>query len=270
MANRLASFDLVVDQPSQPPAGPSFEVPRRWSRAETAARAVEDRIAEDGLASGFRLGTRRELVESLGVAPSTVSEVIKLLEDRGRVRTKTGPGGGVFVSEPGVTVRLARSIMSVSGSASEVADALAVRNILEPAVILSAAQGAHPKRALQSMHRAMRALASADDTTQFFLCNLGFHAEVAELCDNQVLRRMYLGLLEIVQSHDPQLALLSDQDRQKVNSRRIRVHQDIADAIATADVSAARAAARTHGKQLLPGGRHNADGQPTPRVVDGV
>ena len=35
------------------------------------------------------------------MAPSTVSEVIKLLEDRGRVVTRTGPGGGVFVAEAG-------------------------------------------------------------------------------------------------------------------------------------------------------------------------
>lgn len=257
MGNRLASFDVLVDRSS--PSAPSFEVPRRWSRAETAARAVEEKIVEDSLPSGFRLGTRRELAESLGVAPSTVSEVIKLLEDRGRVRTKTGPGGGVFVAEPGVTIRLARSIMSVSGSATEVADALAVREILEPAVILGAARAGHPKRTLQPMHRAMSALANAGDTTQFFLSNLAFHAEVAELCGNDVLRRMYLGVLETVRSRDPQLALLSDQDQQKVNARRIRAHHDIADAIAASDIAAARVAALAHGRHLLPDGVHHPD-----------
>ena len=94
----------------------AFDVPRRESRAETTAQAVERRIIADRLAPGVRLGTRRELGDLLGVAPQTVSEAIKLLEDRGRVVTKTGPRGGVFVAEPGVGVRLARTMMAVSGS----------------------------------------------------------------------------------------------------------------------------------------------------------
>src|SRR5713101_7334242 len=75
-------------------AGLAFDMPRRESRAEVTARAVERRIVQDQLQPGVRLGTRRELGELLGVAPQTVSEAIKLLEDRGRVITKTGPRGG--------------------------------------------------------------------------------------------------------------------------------------------------------------------------------
>lgn len=251
MVQRLTSPDTLVDEPQESSPRP-FVMPRRASRAEWAARAVESRIVEDGLAPGVRLGTRAELVDSLGVAPSTVSEAIKLLEDRRRVTTKTGPGGGVFVAEPGVTIRLARSLMSVTGSASEVADALEVRNVLEPAVIINAAEASHTKRDLEGMHRAMRALRAATDTAGFFRCNLAFHAEVAELCSNEVLHRMYSGLLEIVQSHDPTLALLSDQNQRRVNARRTQVHQDIADAITNGDVAAAQAAARAHGKQLAP------------------
>ena len=112
-----------------------FTLPRRSSRAEVVAVAVETRIMDESLVPGTRLGTRRELGAMLGVAPSTVSEAIKLLEDRGQVTTRTGPLGGVFVAEPGLTLRLARSLMQVSGARMEVADALAVRDVLEPAVI---------------------------------------------------------------------------------------------------------------------------------------
>jgi DNA-binding FadR family transcriptional regulator len=231
------------------------------SRAESVAQAVESQIINAGLAAGVRLGSRGDLVSSLGVALSTVSEAIKLLEDRGRVTTRTGPGGGVFVAEPGVTVRLARSIMSVSGSASEVADALEVRNVLEPAVIINAAEGIHSEQELEGVQGAMRALRAASNSDEFFKRNLDFHAEVAKLCSNEVLRQMYSGLLEIVQSHDPRLALLSDQDRADLNARRTQVHQDIADAIASSDVGAARRAARAHGKQLLPHPRRQARDQ---------
>ena len=217
------------------------------------AQAVETWILDDKLLSGVLLGTRRDLGDRLGVAPSTVSEAIKLLEDRGRVVTKTGPGGGVFVAEPRVGIRLARSMMSVSGSEGEgeVAQALEVRNILEPAVILDAAETRHTTSEVEGMRRAMQAMRVAEDTTDFFRRNLDFHAEVARLGTNKMLRSIYCGLLEVVQSHDPMLALLPNQNRRALHARRIKVHQDISDAIEQGDLAAARTAARAHGRQAV-------------------
>lgn len=227
----------------------AFDMPKRASRAEAAAQAVERRIITDELRPGTRLGTRRELGDLLAVAPSTVSEAIKLLEDRGRVVTRTGPGGGVFVAEPGVGVRLARSMMRVSGSEGEVADALQVRDILETAVIVGAAEAAHPTAQLADLKRAMQSLRAATDMAEFYRRNLEFHAEVAALCHNEMLQTIYRSLLEIIQARDPKLALLPGQDASKLHVRRTQVHQDIVDAIAKGDVPAARAAARAHAKR---------------------
>jgi DNA-binding FadR family transcriptional regulator len=229
-------------------AGHSYDLPKRESRAEAAAQAVEQRIAASGLAPGTRLGTRSELGELLAVAPSTVSETIKLLEARGRVVTRTGPGGGVFVAEPGVGLRLARSMMQVSGSEVEVAYALEVRDVLDPAVIVSAAEAAHPPGELGGMHRAMQALREATDTAEFYRRNLEFHAEVADLCLNPILRTIYRGVLEVVQATDPKLAVLPGQNATKLRAQRTKVHQEVADAIANGDTAAARTAAIAHGK----------------------
>ena len=146
--------------------GTSFTVPRRASRAEMVAQAVEDRIVEGKLDIGTRLGSRADLGERLGVAPSTVSEAIKLLESRGRVVTRTGPGGGVFVAEPGVRLRLARTMMSVTGSEDEVAEALAVRDLLECAVIIGRPSARTADALLAPMLRALRAMDSATDTAE--------------------------------------------------------------------------------------------------------
>jgi DNA-binding FadR family transcriptional regulator len=224
----------------------SYDLPRRESRAEAAAQAVEQRIAAAGLQPGTRLGTRSELGELLAVAPSTVSETIKLLEARGRVITRTGPGGGVFVAEPGVGLRLARSMMQVSGSEVEVAYALEVRDVLESAVIVSAAEAGHPPAELAGMHQAMQALREATETPEFYRRNLDFHAEVADLCRNPILRTIYRSLLEIVQAKDPKLELLPGQNASKLRAQRTKVHQDVADAIAQGDTAAARAAAIAH------------------------
>ena len=224
----------------------TFDVPRRWSRAESAVRAVEERIASHGLEAGTRLGTRRELGVLLGMAPSTVSEAIKLLEDRGRVTTRTGPGGGVFVAEPTLTLRLARSMMQVSGSRGEVAEALAVRDLLEPSVIEAAAGAAHDTASLEGMRGAMRAMRSARDTADFYRRNLEFHAEVGRLCPNDVLRTIYEALLDSVRARRPRLELRQGEDRRVVHASRIRAHQAIADAIIAGDVAAARVAAAGH------------------------
>jgi GntR family transcriptional regulator, transcriptional repressor for pyruvate dehydrogenase complex len=226
----------------------SYDLPRRESRAEAAAQAVEERIAAAGLPPGTRLGTRSELGELLAVAPSTVSETIKLLEARGRVVTRTGPGGGVFVAEPGVGLRLARSMMQVSGSQVEVAYALEVRDVLESAVIVSAAEAARSPSELVGMHKAMQALRDATETAEFYRRNLEFHAEVADLCQNPLLRTIYRGLLEVVQARDPKLELLPGQNASKLRAQRTKVHQDVADAISNGDVGAARTAAIAHAK----------------------
>jgi DNA-binding FadR family transcriptional regulator len=225
---------------------PAFVLPRRSSRAESVAAAVETQIASRALVPGTRLGTRRDLGEQLGVAPSTISEAIKLLEDRGRVSTRTGPRGGVFVAEPSLTLRLARSMMQVSGARGEVADALAVRDVLEPAVIEAAAAAGHNRAELTELRRAMRAMRSARDTADFYRRNLEFHAEIAALCRNDVLRTIYEGLLNAVRAREPRLELLPGQNWRALHAARVRVHQAITDAITAGDVVAARVAAAAH------------------------
>ncbi len=237
-----------ADELDESTAASRFDMPKRSSLAESAAQAVERRIIDDGMAPGTRIGTRRELGDLLAVAPSTVSQTIRLLEDRGLVVTRTGPNGGVFVAEPGVGLRLARSIMQVSGSEVEVAEALEVRDILESAVICSAAEAAHMPPALTGMQHAMRELRAATETADFYRRNLEFHAEIAALCRNTVLRTIYRSLLDVVQARDPKLAVLPGQNARKLHERRARVHQDIADAIAKGDVAAALVAARAHAK----------------------
>lgn len=240
----------------------AYDLPRRESRAEATAQAVERRIVEHRLQPGVRLGTRRELGELLGVSPQTVSEAIKLLEDRGRVVTRTGPRGGVFVDEPAVGVRLARTMLAVSGSESQVVDALEVRDILESAVIINAAQAEHADSALDGMRRALERMRAAADTAEFYRLNLEFHAEVARLCGNEVLRTMYCALLEIVQSRGPQLTLLPGQDPKRLHDSRAKVHADIVDAIVRGDVKAARAAAKAHAKHGRAVVARSPDGQP--------
>jgi DNA-binding GntR family transcriptional regulator len=96
------------------------------------------------------------------------------------------------------------------------------------------------------MLRALREMDSATDTAEFYRRNLDFHAEIAVLCGNQVLGAIYRHLLELVRSHHPRLQLLPGQNEDTLHEARVAVHQAIADAIVSGDVSAARAAAEAH------------------------
>ena len=65
------------------------------------------------LPAGTRLGTKSELRAEFGVASTTVNEALRLLETRGLVRTKRGPGGGIFVSDPSGWLALSELVLGL-------------------------------------------------------------------------------------------------------------------------------------------------------------
>jgi DNA-binding GntR family transcriptional regulator len=152
--------------------------------------------------------------------------------------------------------------MSVSGSADEVADALEVRDLLESAVIVSAAQGQYNRAALAPLRDALRAMQRAKHADDFYQRNLDFHVEIAELCENKILGAYYRSLLELVRSHNPHLSMLPGEDGARVRAKRFEIHHAIADAIAAHDVDAADAAAAAHSIHEA-GNRLTASQEPT-------
>jgi hypothetical protein len=87
-----------------------------------------------------------------------------------------------------------------------------LRDTLEPSVIEAAAEAGHDQAELAELRRAMRALRAARDTADFYRRNLEFHAEIAALCRNDVLRTIYEALLNAVRAREPRLELLPGQD----------------------------------------------------------
>jgi len=69
------------------------ELAMRVSRAEAVARQLESEIL-GGLEPGVRIGTKEDLRVRFGVAVATVNEAVRLLEMRGLIEARPGPGGG--------------------------------------------------------------------------------------------------------------------------------------------------------------------------------
>ena len=88
-------------------AATTAPLPPRVSRAAASRRSSRRRIARDGRRPGDRIATKDELRERFGVAVATINEAVRLLETRGVIEARPGPGGGIFVARAVRRVRFA-------------------------------------------------------------------------------------------------------------------------------------------------------------------
>ncbi|MDL4818619.1 FadR/GntR family transcriptional regulator [Actinomadura opuntiae] len=218
-------------------------LPAQRTRAEDVVAYVEDKIDKDGLRPGDHIGTRADLREQTGVAKATVNEAIRLLQERRRIVVRPGPGGGLFVAAADPVVRLGRTLLVVHGEPLAVAEAIEVREQLEPLVAVHAARHRSAKdgRELKALIRAMEK--NLEDVSQFVSLNWDLHVRIAAISPNAVLRGTYVGLYEFVN----QVSLVDPQPRDNdYLAQRLRVHSDLVTAILAGDDDAARQAAEAH------------------------
>jgi DNA-binding FadR family transcriptional regulator len=177
----------------------SGPVSSRVPRAEAVARDLEIEILGDGLAPGERLGTKEDLRQRFGVAVATVNEAVRLLEMRGLIEARPGPGGGVFVAKSSVRVALKRSGLRATWGAARYADCLVVRNALEPAVCQHAASY-HGEDDVTAMHRILDEMErDVADPRAYLEHNWALHRRIAKLCRNAPMHSIYLTLLDFLE-----------------------------------------------------------------------
>src|ERR1700761_9156273 len=115
-------------------ADPSSAIAARVPRAEAVARDLEAEILGGRLTAGDRIGTKDDLRHRFGVAVATVNEAVRLLETRGLIEARPGPGGGVFVSGPGARLAMAHAVLGFASETSTYEECLELRDALEPLV----------------------------------------------------------------------------------------------------------------------------------------
>src|SRR4051812_8648302 len=178
---------------------PSGLLASRVPRAEAVARDLEAQILGGGLAPGERLGTKEELRQRFGVAVATVNEAVRLLETRGLIEARPGPGGGVFVARSSVRVALKRDGLDGSWGAAGFGDCLAVRNGLEPLVCREAARH-HTDEDIGALEKVLATMERhADDPRAYLELNWALHRRIAKLCRNAPLHSIYLTLIDFLE-----------------------------------------------------------------------
>ncbi|MGN6610551.1 MAG: FadR/GntR family transcriptional regulator [Angustibacter sp.] len=212
------------------------------SRARDAADHLEEQLRNSE--PNQRIGTKSELQSRLGVAAGTLNEALRLLQERGVVEVKPGPGGGVFTATPDPVIRLGQTFLAVRGQPQSVDHAVAVRGALEPLTVLEAVQhrsAASVRRLRQRLDRVAKAI---DDDEQFLREIWHLHEEIAKIGSNPILTNMYLGILTLVE--DATLGVVPQSKTLSYKRKRLQVHTALVDAIEQQDVRAAKRAIAQH------------------------
>ncbi len=256
-------MEVTVDQfwDSEPPAVDRAEWRRigESRRAASAAVASRSEFVADRLAAlaeprkpGERLGTKVALRALCGVSVGTFNEGVKLAQSRGYVTSRSGPGGGIFVADMSPIVRLGNSVLALGVDAASVADAVRMRDALDPLVIEEVMWHASAVD-VQDMRVRLADMAAAlddDDAAAFVRANWALHARVAAVVRSALLRSVYLSLLEIVMSH----ALVTTTAGDGMLPRYLRVRHELAvrlvDAIEARDSAAATSLIIEHNELL--------------------
>lgn len=223
------------------------------SRPEQAA----ERLAELARAAqaGSRLGTKAELRAVCRVSVGTFNEALRLVQARGVVTVRPGPGGGLFASRQSPMVRLGNSVLALDDEASSVADAVRLRDALDPLLVQDALRHRSPSD-VSAMHRELRRMKTAVtqlDGVAFVHANWALHARIAEVSPSPVLRSFYLSLLEIIESHTLSVLEVREQPLPEYIEARYDLHVALVRAITHRDDAAAARVVHDHNTTSVPG-----------------
>jgi DNA-binding FadR family transcriptional regulator len=226
----------------------------RLSRAESAATQL---IAiADAADAGDRLGSREELRARCQVSVGTFNEALRIAQSRGVISVRPGPGGGVFAAAQSPMVRLGNSVLALDADETSVAEAVRIRDALDPLLIEDALWYASPAD-IAEMREILADMASAAgrlDPTGFVHANWSLHARIAAVSPHAMLRSLYVNLLDQIESHTLAVLPASEQPLPDYVAARHVLHAALIDALEQRDHDRALSLITEHNtSNALPG-----------------
>ncbi|MCC5992986.1 MAG: FadR family transcriptional regulator [Rhodobacteraceae bacterium] len=180
----------ALKESSLPPAT-TRSAPERLSRPQQVAEAIKSWVVENGWGPGDRLPSESELIARFGMAKGTIREAIRILEAQGLVKSRTGPGGGVFihqVSEARATALLGNYFYFQHLT---IDDIYQIRKALEPELAASLA-GKLTDAQLGALEQVISSYTeparTPEQEREQHVASLRFHALLAEMSGNPLLR----------------------------------------------------------------------------------
>lgn len=178
-----------ADKPKAVTVAP--QTAKRRKRPDIAADAIRDRIMGSGLAPGDRVPADWLHPDNLKISRGTVREALKILEFQGLIASKTGPGGGVFVTSipSEIAIRMLDNLFLFEPPS--IADIYAIRKLIEPELAAAAAGGSLSPESFEALRATIRLYeaepASAEEEYRQRLAELDFHTELARNNPNRLI-----------------------------------------------------------------------------------
>ena len=209
--------------------------------SERIARQLVNYIVDHDLVEGTMLPTEKDLVGTLGVGRTTLREALRLLETRGVITIRPGPGGGPVVRRPrpddlgeGLTLFL----QFAGGSLNDVLEA---REALEPMIARLAAERITPEQ-IEVLEQTIEAMRDNTGNHHLFLReNRRFHEVIAEATGSVILRTFNDTLKSIADG-----AQVGVEYSARRHAAVAQAHQVIVDALRKGDTDAAEKAMLAH------------------------
>ena len=231
------------------------------STASSLADEIEAAIIGGAIGDGSWLGTKDDLRRKYDVAYGTLNETLRILQERGYITSRTGPGGGLFATLPSPSDRLARLLAHFPEPGS-LRDCAEVRHALEESISVDAARS-RTRSDIAELRSIVAEMAEATaDGPAYLHQNWRLHRRIAECCRNRVLANLYITLLD---ANEPQPGLVvEDRHRTAHPEENLVAHVELVEAIASGSVDRARAAVTAHEAFFAP--VNDAPLRPTVRI----
>lgn len=213
------------------------------SRASVLADLIESAVVEGHIPAGSRLGTKEELRLRYDVAYGTLNEALRILQQRGFVTSRTGPGGGLFASLPTASLRLSHLILGFREGGT-LTDCAVVRHALEEPVTIDAAVNRTADDIADLEAIIDRMTAARSDPRAYLFANWHLHRRIAQACRNRVLGNLYCTLLD---ANEAELQdVVPSPEFGATVSENLAAHREIVDAIISGSEERTRRAIATH------------------------
>ncbi|MEQ8396111.1 FadR/GntR family transcriptional regulator [Thalassobaculum sp.] len=220
----------------------------RQRRRETISEQIKDMIYERGLRPGERLPAERELMEQFQASKGSIREALSALRSQGLIRTRTGPGGGVFLTEIGPQRAMALLSSYFLFRTPTVTDIYDVRCEMEPELAASVA-GRLSEADLARLERTMRVYDAPSSTGEEEyaqrMAELDFHTVLAELCPNPVLG-LFCGFLQTLLREMAVCRSIYDDPHPVLRDTALHYQIQLMRALKAGDADAARAVMAEH------------------------
>jgi len=169
-------------------------------RGERLAREIFLEVRDAGWPAGELLGSESELMERFGVSRAVLREAVRLLEHHQIAAMRRGPGGGLFVTRPGVEATIGAVTLLIERGGITPQHLSELRTALELIAVEQAVERLDDE-AVAELEQALAAEESAASAEQLAEIGHDIHDVLARLTGNPVLELLCVVLTRLTRMH---------------------------------------------------------------------